>query len=636
MITIDKSFISRFVDFEWLAKKMDESFSISVNDGNTKIVFGFNGIGKSSFTKCLRDNNTENLRFLDYEQSFSEDKNEIVISPFIKDIQSSLKTISSLKEQLGAIQLSKAQGYAKTKANKGPIFIKNCESSLAGKTEASLKCDNKKYQDFLDRNKEINPKVFFDIVKELDMITTSKDELDKYNDSKYKMFLSESKEFTDFASNKCPVCGSEFDDINSIIDSKIALLGVSESKLIKLMEDKGYEHQASDIDKYLRLCNELKTDADLLNDFVFCGVDSSLHSNLQAAVTNKTTEELKLATLDAQKTAKYTEIKNKEIQFKNDVSKYLKIPASQIQFNDTDKEIRIVLDREPSKYSTGERHILWFLVEMYSFIGSDSSTLVMDDPASSLDLINMYKIGFEIVKSQKLSNKNLLVFTHSADLINIINSQMKGRFGIYYIEEYNGKLFSEVVNYKTDDLANVITIERLKGKNPNLFESLRERESGPDSLENLVYHYNTIENVSSIDSTLTNHKLVNLIDSFTTFTKSDFYSNCFNKIYYLLALRVWLEKKMFELIPESEVTRRSDYLAKYTLQEKIEILRKTSTYGTNLFEENDIMPETIVSKKVMLNQNLHYYSQVQPFAYAMNMSLDDIKNEINELKAMFC
>lgn len=635
MITIDKTFISRFADFDWLANKMDVTFSIPVNDGHTKIVFGFNGIGKSSFTKCLRDNNTENLRFLDYESSFSEDKNEIIISPYIKDIQSSLKIITSLSEQLNVGSLSKTQGYTKTKAKSGPSFMKNCQTSLAGKTEASLKCDNKKYQDFLDRNKEINPKIFFDIVKELDAISTSKDELDKFNSSKYKMFLNESKQFVNAVKNECPVCGTKFEDIDSLIDARIASIADSESKLIKLMEDKGYDHQGSEIDKYLKLCGELKADSDLLNDFVFCGIDSSLHSNLQVTITNKTKEEAKLVTLDAQKNAKYTEIKNKEAQFKNDVSKYLKIPVSQIQFNDTNKEIRIVLDRETSKYSTGERHILWFLVEMYSFIGSDSPTLVMDDPASSLDLINMYKIGFEIVKSHNLVNKNLLVFTHSADLINIINSQRKGCFDIYYIEEYNGKLFSETVNYKASDLANVITIERLVGKTPNLFESLKERESDPSSLESKVYHYDVVEHTSSIDSTLTNFSLVNLIDTFTSFTKVDFYSDSFSKIYYLLGLRVWLEKKMFELIPASDTRRQNDYLAAYTLQEKIEVLRKVATYGTNLFDVNHIMPEEITSKKVMLNQNLHYYSQVQPFAYAMNILLDDIKNEINELKGIF-
>ena len=37
----------------------------------------------------------------------------------------------------------------------------------------------------------------------------------------------------------------------------------------------------------------------------------------------------------------------------------------------------------------------------------------------------------------------------------------------------------------------------------------------------------------------------------------------------------------------------------------------------------------------MLDQNLHYYSQVLPFEYAINISLDDLDREINEIKAIF-
>ena len=78
MVKIDKNFIAQFEDYNWLSNKMDSTFEIPINDGKTKIIFGFNGIGKSSFTKCLRKKNTNNLRFLDYESVFDEDKNEII------------------------------------------------------------------------------------------------------------------------------------------------------------------------------------------------------------------------------------------------------------------------------------------------------------------------------------------------------------------------------------------------------------------------------------------------------------------------------------------------------------------------------------------------------------------------------
>ena len=74
MVKIEKNFVSQFTDYDWLANKMDSSFEIPINDGKTKIIFGFNGIGKTSFKKCLRENNSDNLRILDYESIFDEIK----------------------------------------------------------------------------------------------------------------------------------------------------------------------------------------------------------------------------------------------------------------------------------------------------------------------------------------------------------------------------------------------------------------------------------------------------------------------------------------------------------------------------------------------------------------------------------
>jgi len=176
----------------------------------------------------------------------------------------------------------------------------------------------------------------------------------------------------------------------------------------------------------------------------------------------------------------------------------------------------------------------------------------------------------------------------------------------------------------------------LEGKTPNLFKSLKERESDPPSPEHLVYHYGLNENQSQYDSSLSNTYLINLIDNFSSLQKTDFYNDCFEKIKYLLAVRVWLEKKLYNLIPSVDSVRKTDFLTKdQTIQHKINNLKNVGKYGSDLFAVNNVTLETITCKKVMLNQNLHYYSQVQPFAYAMNISLDDLSEEINELKALF-
>jgi len=42
-----------------------------------------------------------------------------------------------------------------------------------------------------------------------------------------------------------------------------------------------------------------------------------------------------------------------------------------------------------------------------------------------------------------------------------------------------------------------------------------------------------------------------------------------------------------------------------------------------------------MSKKVMLNQNCHSESQENEFNYALNLTIDDILNEILEIKKAF-
>ncbi len=42
-----------------------------------------------------------------------------------------------------------------------------------------------------------------------------------------------------------------------------------------------------------------------------------------------------------------------------------------------------------------------------------------------------------------------------------------------------------------------------------------------------------------------------------------------------------------------------------------------------------------MSKRVVLNQNTHYQSQVMPFAYAISLLIDDLTKEIKDIKNLF-
>ena len=71
-----------------------------------------------------------------------------------------------------------------------------------------------------------------------------------------------------------------------------------------------------------------------------------------------------------------------------------------------------------------------------------------------------------------------------------------------------------------------------------------------------------------------------------------------------------------------------------TIGEKIDFLFPREgapkvTIPTNLSRES------LMSRKVMLNQSVHYQSQVLPFSYAINISMQDLLNEVTELKSLF-
>jgi hypothetical protein len=40
-------------------------------------------------------------------------------------------------------------------------------------------------------------------------------------------------------------------------------------------------------------------------------------------------------------------------------------------------------------------------------------------------------------------------------------------------------------------------------------------------------------------------------------------------------------------------------------------------------------------KKAMLNQNAHYHSQIIPFNFAINISLDELLKEVADIKDLF-
>ena len=125
--------------------------------------------------------------------------------------------------------------------------------------------------------------------------------------------------------------------------------------------------------------------------------------------------------------------------------------------------------------------------------------------------------------------------------------------------------------------------------------------------------------------------MVSLIDDLNeqTIINDTFEKNAINKILYMVAIRIWIEKKFYQNSPTDESLHNK------TFGEKIDYMfPKNNNIRWN--GNSKVTRKYLMSKKTMINQHDHYRSQTLPFSYALNLSLDELKNEIIDIKDTFC
>lgn len=274
------------------------------------------------------------------------------------------------------------------------------------------------------------------------------------------------------------------------------------------------------------------------------------------------------------------------------------------------------------------------LFKLYEFKINDSNTLIIDDPLTSYDLINQYKILFEIVNTTS-TEKKILIFTHNIEMINIINSKDSGTFRYQYIEKYLEKLYLRNIDINATgsilSLGNLLNLD-----NEKYLRFLMEREKEEKDEYHKVFHYDNSYTLQDNEfNGLTNEYFVNLIDNFNPnyIKNTTFSQNTFNKIIYMCAIRVWIEKKFYKAIKEDEEILRK--ITGKQFPEKVNVLLPRNSDSLLINQYPNLTRTFLMSKKVMLNQNEHYQSQIIPFNYALNISLDELIYEIEEIKERF-
>lgn len=608
----------------------DDSFNIELGQ-NSKIIFGYNGIGKSSIYKYLKSKYQE-YDYLDYEdtkESFLKNKKEVLIGARIQTITKLKNEIEQLKQSNDVESILKKYDYnSQTKAKRVSNQLSNIQK-LKEIKEVTLEKTKLEYASNI-LYEEIK-KDFFDNYKAIKEIANIKEEMEAlknvYMDQAYQALINS----IDDHETTCPACNTKgIHNLKSIFNQKKKIYEESNKSLFGNFKFHNDTDKEKKIENLIELANNL--DDKEIAELIIYDVDDLRRSKIIENLRQIEEKSKEIEKLQEKLQEYYNNIKKEE----KDIKFYFenRFDIEELKFDDNENQIIVKFKRNVDTYSEGEIHLIILLFKLYEFKINDSNTLIIDDPLTSYDLINQYKTLFEIVNTAS-TEKKILIFTHNIEMINIINSQDSGTFRYQYIEKYLGKLYLKNIDINSTgsilSLSNLLSLD-----NEKYLKLLIEREKEENDEYHKVFHYDNSYTLQDTDfNGLTNEYFVNLIENFNPndIKNMTFSQNTFNKIIYMCAIRVWIEKKFYEVIKEDEETLRK--ITGKQFSEKVNVLLPRNSDSLLINQYPNITRTFLMSKKVMLNQNEHYQSQIIPFNYALNISLDELIGEIQEIKERF-
>lgn len=610
--------------------QFDNSFNIELEE-KSKIIFGYNGIGKSSIYKYLK-NKYQEYDYLDYEdtkESFLKNKKEVVIGARIQTITKLKNEIEQLKQNNDVEGILKRFDYnSQSKARKVSDELANIQKE---KDIVDISIDKTKLEYAKNILYEEIKKDFFDNYKAINEIANLKEEMEAlknvYMNQAYQALINSIDDYE----TTCPACNTKgIHNLKDIFNQKKKIYEESNKSLFGSFKFRSDVDKEKQVESLIELAS--KFNGKEIAELIICDVDEERRNYIienlkQIEEKNREIEKLQQKLQDY-----YNNIKKEE----QDIKCYFenRFDIDELKFDDEDNKIIVKFKRNVDTYSEGEIHLIILLFKLYEFKINDSNILIIDDPLTSYDLINQYKTLFEIVNTAS-EEKRILIFTHNIEMINIINSQDSGTFKYQYIEKYLEKLFLKDVDINATgsifSLKNLLDLDSKK-----YLKLLIEREKEENDEYHKVFHYdNSFTLQDSKFNGLTNEYFVNLIDNFSPedINNDSFSQNTFNKIMYMCAIRVWIEKKFLEAIKEDNTIIKK--IEGKQFSEKVNVLLPKNLNSVLISKYPNVTRTFLMSKKVMLNQNEHYQSQIIPFNYALNISLDELIGEIEDIKNRF-
>lgn len=617
-------------DFKNSYLKVDKTFNIK---NENAIYLGPNGIGKTTTYSILKQK-YPTYGFFSYDdckEKITKEKKKITISIRTTDIEELKKNKEEIINNLD-IKNKGFKKYGITSGIKAGEYSDYCKDIYNNPENGILNFNNDKI--FIFNNVEDETKKLFLLqnIDNIENISITGLELENIRNK----YISDSLKFLENAIDEkdtiCPVCGYDHkESILKLYKEKEKIYRFSLDSVIEkymLLTNKSKNEVQTDILEMIDLVKNNNLNKIDATNYIIIGRDEKNENDILDAKKEIKDINDKISKLEIERDLFYNNLIDNWDKVEKTLKEAFKENGVKVEKDDIQKSIIISLKREASTYSTGELNYIVFLINILEFEYSNRKNIVIDDPLSSYDIKKQYEIVFDIMSRLIKNQKKVIIFTHNINLINIINSQYPSKFSYYFIDSINNEIKNYQLNIKDD--GSILNIDELLDYLDDLTEEKqwikllidKDLKWEETSERHKLFHYD--EEYTDKLTGLSNMDLYNLIENFKTITTGSFELMSAKKILLLCSMRIWIEKKLTD-----------NYNGKLNGNQLFPKIREYFEHKENWKKDLHIEQEDLTKRKVMLNQNNHYKSQIIPFQYALSISTDELISDINETKNLF-
>lgn len=617
-------------DFSTSHLKVKNNFLI--NNENA-IYLGPNGIGKTT-TYNIMKSKYSSFGFFSYDdckEKITKEKKKIRIDIRTVDIE---KLKKEKDEILNEIDIKnngfKVNGI--TSSTKAGEYSNYCKEAYNNVETAIINFDDKNSELLFNYPQSTKKNFLFQNIENISKLILTGEEI---NDIKNKFILEAFdllEKALDDNDTMCPLCG--YNHNSSILEIYSKKKVEYTDKLNKIIDKyrieskkKKYEIEA-DIKELIKLVEDNKLDEKDITNCIIIGSNLKKITVINEARKRINEINKQIKKLEFERKEFFGNLMNNWDKIEKDLKDVFKEKGITFSIDEEEKCVIVNLKRDASTYSSGELNYIVFIINILEFEYSNRTNIVIDDPLSSYDIKKQYEIVFDIFTKLLNKEKKVIILTHNINFINIANSQFPNKFNYYFLDAIDYKITIAKISIETD--GSVLNIEDLAKKIPDSelekkwIDLLIEKDLKWDETNkrHKLFHFD--EEYTDPISGYSNLDLVKMIDEFITIKEDDFEIMSAKKILYLTATRVWIEKKLTD-----------NYTGKLHGNQLFPKIRNYFKNKDKWKKDLGIKKEDLTRRKVLLNQNDHYKSQIIPFQYALSISTDELINDINEIKKLF-